>query len=366
MKAFIMAAGFGTRLQPLTIAVPKPLVTIAGKPIMQLNLEHLAKAGVKDITANIHYHPEQIQNYFGNGSDFGVNLTYSFEVDLLGTAGGVKRMAEEIQEVKGTFLVLSSDALSDINLAKLVAFHKRKKALVTMALCPVADVTHFGVVVTDQNQRITAFQEKPKKEEALSNFANSGIYVMEAEVLKLIPQSKKYDFGSQLFPEMIKRGMPLFGYPMIEYWNDVGSLDQYYRSNVDAINGRVQIQLPGRKAGKDLWLGRGSRIHSSAEFKGSLLLGERTNVGKNVKINGNCVIGDMCIVEDGAQITDSIIWSHTYVGRGCRIRGALLGGWCHLDTQVVLGEKVVVGNRTIIGAKKRILAHTHILPDSNL
>ena len=216
MKALIMAAGYGTRLEPLTLAVPKPMVPIVNFPTMQHNLELLKKYGFTDVTANIHYHPEQIENYFGDGAKFGVNLSYSFEEKLLGTAGGVKLMAETIAKIDGTFVVLSSDALTDINLHRLTEFHKQKKALVTVALCQVGDVREFGVVIQDETGRITGFQEKPAPEAALSSLANTGIYVFEPEILKLIPDGP-YDFGRQLFPQLVAEKAAIYGYKMVEY-----------------------------------------------------------------------------------------------------------------------------------------------------
>lgn len=194
MKAFILAAGYGTRLEPLTLAVPKPMVPIVNLPTMQHNLELLKKHRFSDVTANIHYYPEQIENYFGDGSAFGVNLAYSFEEELLGTAGGVKWMAGKIARVNDAFLVLSSDALTCINLERMVEYHKSKKALATIALARVPDVSEFGIVIQDPDGKVIGFQEKPKPEVAQSDLANAGIYIFEPEVLDLIPDGF-YDFG---------------------------------------------------------------------------------------------------------------------------------------------------------------------------
>jgi mannose-1-phosphate guanylyltransferase/mannose-1-phosphate guanylyltransferase/phosphomannomutase len=198
MKALILAAGYGTRLEPLTLAVPKPMAPIVNLPTMQHNIELLKQHGCREIVANIHYYPEQIENYFGDGHVFGVNIQYSYEERLLGTAGGVKRMAG-IARAGETFVVLSSDALTSINLGRMLAYHREKKALATVALSRVADVREFGVVLHDESGRITGFQEKPDPAVALSDLANTGIYIFEPEILAMIPDGF-YDFGKQLFP----------------------------------------------------------------------------------------------------------------------------------------------------------------------
>jgi len=362
MKALILAAGFGTRLEPLTLAVPKPMVLLVNKPIMQHNIELLKKYGFKDIIANIHYFPEQVENFFGDGSPFGARLSYSYEKKLLGTAGGVKRMASILGGIDKTFLVLSSDALTDINLSHLVSFHKKKKALATIALAEVSEPSHFGVVITDEEARIKAFQEKPEKGKALSNLVNSGIYVFEPEILDMIPKEKFYDFGKELFPLLVEKGEAIYGFPMVGYWSDVGSLSQYWRANIDALQGRLHIGVPGRRATKTTWLGKRVKIDKTANFEGPVLVGDRTIIERGVKIKGESVIGDKCIIEEGAEIKRSILWSDTYVGRGARIENSVIGSWCYLDDNVKVEEDCIISNRCRISKGSVILAGTRIKP----
>ncbi|MFH1387337.1 MAG: NDP-sugar synthase [bacterium] len=307
MKAFILAAGYGTRLEPLTIAVPKPMIPVAGLPVMEHNIELLEKYGFTDVTANIHYHPEQIENYFG------LKLDYSFEEELLGTAGGVKRMAKATNE---TFLVLSSDALTDIDLGKMLAFHRQKKAIVTVALSKVFDVTEFGVVVQDKSGRIVGFQEKPKPEQALSDLANTGIYIFEPEILKYIPEGF-YDFGRQLFPKLVEKDVPLFGYQLSGYWNDVGNLDQYRQSNYDVVNGKVAVR-------------------SAAKKLGSSILGEGCSIASDAKVD-NSIIWSEVIIASGAQVESSIIGSFTYIGKNVKIgAGSVIANRCQIHSGVEL------------------------------
>ncbi|MGB9613780.1 MAG: sugar phosphate nucleotidyltransferase, partial [Candidatus Margulisiibacteriota bacterium] len=328
MKAFILAAGYGTRLEPLTLAVPKPMAPIVNLPTMQHNLELLKKHGFTEIVANLHYYPEQIENYFGDGQRLGVNLSYSFEEELLGTAGGVKRMAKEIKKVQETFLVLSSDALTDINLTKLIAYHQKKKALATLALAKVLEVKEFGVVVLDDGERIVGFQEKPEPEVALSDLANAGIYVFEPEILDLIPDGF-YDFGKQLFPFLVEKNAPIYGYPMVEYWSDVGGLDKYIQSNYDAMKGLVRIHIPGHKVSSSTWLGEKVKIDSSARFEGAVIVGNRCAIGKDVYIK-DAVIGDRCVIEKEAIVTGSVLWSDVVVGTRAQVEGSVLGNFCHI------------------------------------
>lgn len=361
MKALIMAAGYGTRLEPLTLAVPKPMVPVVNKPTMQHNLELLKKYGIKDIVANIHYFPEQVENFFVDGTAFGVKLSYSYEEELLGTAGGVKRMARVIDNIRDTFVVLSSDALTDINLNKLIAYHKKKKSLATVSLYPVEDPSQFGVVALDENERIGFFQEKPKREEAVSNLVNAGIYVFEPEILDMIPDGF-FDFGKELFPRLISEKMPLYGYKMIEYWSDVGSLEQYRRTNIDAIQGRIRLSIPGKRVTHETFMGHQVYIDESAKFEGPVIIGDETKIGAEVKVRSGTVIGDRCVIEDGVTIDASIIWSDTYIAKGVKIEKSVIGGWCHIGEGVNIGEGSIISNRCHIGKGKTLSPGTKIKP----
>ncbi len=362
MKALIMAAGYGTRLEPLTLAVPKPMVPIVNLPTMQHNIELLKTYGIRDIIANIHYHPEQIQNYFGDGHEFGVNLTYSFEENLLGTAGGVRRMAVDIGKINDTFIVLSSDALTDINLEKIVDFHKKKKALMTIALSRVSDVSQFGVVIQDDNQKIIGFQEKPEPEEAKSKMVNAGIYVIEPEVLKMMPQGF-YDFGKELFPKFMAEKAALFGYPMVGYWSDVGSLDQYIAANYEAIKGLVRVHIPGKKVAKSTWIGKRERIDASARFEGSVIIGDSCRIGKNVYIK-DCVIGDKCVIGDGAVLTGSVIWSDVSIEKEAQVSQSVIGNWCHIAKKAHIKNGSVIANRSTVKAGVEIPGRSRLKPNS--
>lgn len=238
MKGMIMAAGVGTRLHPLTIDRPKPMVPIVGRPLMEHIIYLLRNHGVTQLVANLHYLPDNIRSYFGDGSGFGVNLKYTFEQELMGTAGGVKNNQDFLDE---TFVVVSGDALTDINLRAFLSFHKQQGAIASIALKPMEEVERFGVVIADTKYRITNFQEKPKVEEALSNLVNTGIYIFEPEIFDYIPSGEFYDFGKNLFPRLALGGMPFYGYITEDYWYDVGNVEAYTQAQKDAEQGKVKL-----------------------------------------------------------------------------------------------------------------------------
>lgn len=364
--AFIMAAGFGTRLEPLTLAVPKPMVPILNKPVMQHNLELLASHGIHNIYANIHYFPEQIENFFGDGSDFGVNLCYSFEEKLLGTAGGVARMAKLAGGVNGAFVVLSSDALTDIDLHDLIAFHRKKKAMATIALYSVLDTSQFGVVVLDHDSRVTAFQEKPLPGKALSNLANTGIYIFEPEILDMIPKNQFHDFGKELFPRFVEEKLHVYGHEMTQYWSDVGGIEQYVAANSDALEGKIKIPRPEGRRVKDGWISASAKLGKHVELKGPVLIGEKVKIGDGVQLIGPAIIGDKCVIGDGAKISRSTIWSDTYIGRNSVLDESIIGSWCYIGDKVSVGSGCVMSNRCRLSEGVIVEEKVMLKPDSHL
>ncbi|MFA5097955.1 MAG: NDP-sugar synthase [Candidatus Margulisiibacteriota bacterium] len=346
MKAFIMAAGVGTRLEPLTLALPKPMVPLCNLPAMLYNIELLKKHGIKDITANLHYFPEQIQGYFKNGKEFGVELSYSYEEELLGTAGGVHKMARSTKKPFSTFVVLSSDVLMDIDLKKLIDFHKKKKALATIALVKVEDPSEFGVVILEKDSRIKAFQEKPKKEEALSLLANTGVYVFEKEVLDLIPEGSFYDFGRQLFPALVKENKPFYGFDSSSYWLDIGTIPNYIKANFDLAGGKVKAR--GMTHSRKIVLGRNSRISESTLLSGTI------------------IIGDNCTIRDNCRLNDCIIWPDTVIGQGCSVDGSIIGSWCYLSENTVVGPGSIIANRCKTRPASRLKPGSLIPPDKTI
>ncbi len=364
IRAMVMAAGYGTRLEPLTMAVPKPMMPIANKPCMQHNLELIRKHNIKEVVCNIHYHPEQIENYFFDGEELGISLSYSYEENLMGTAGGVRRMGREILNIDNTFVVMSSDALTDINLRKMVDYHKSKGAIATIALAPVEEVTQFGVVVLNDDHSVKAFQEKPKQEEALSNLVNAGIYVFEPEVLDMIPEGEFYDFGKQLFPMLIEKKKGLFGYKMIDFWSDVGTLDAYIKANMDLMHGRVRVGIPGKKISKNIWCGKNTKVAKTAHFDGSVILGDRCVVEDGVRLK-NVVVGDRTVISKNSKIEKSVIWSDSIILSEVEIKKSIVGSWCYLGKGATVSSSVVA-NRCHIGASVSVPPGTKMNPQTEL
>ena len=265
MKAVVMAGGEGTRLRPLTSNQPKPMVPIVGKPCMEHILELLREHGMTDVIVTVAFLPQAIRSYFGEGDTLGMSIGYSVEESPLGTAGSVRLAAKQLDE---TFLVISGDALCDVDLSALVAFHRERGAAVTIGLKSVDNPLEFGIVVTDDEGRIERFLEKPSWGQVFSDTINTGIYVLEPEVLKHVPTDRPYDFSKELFPYLLEMGRPLYGYVMDGYWQDVGDLDQYRQANFDALEQKVRLTFPASASAATSGSARASSSRTSTRWKG--------------------------------------------------------------------------------------------------
>lgn len=327
----IMAAGLGTRLLPLTDPLPKPMMPVLNTPVMEYSIRLLQMHGVSDIVANTHYNPAYIMDHFGNGSDFGVNLTYSFEEQLLGTAGGVRNNRHFLNE---TFFVLSGDALTDINLTAMYEFHKKSNSLVTIALKAVRDVSGYGVVVTRKSGRITGFQEKPNKKDALSNVVNTGIYIIEPEIFELIPEGF-YDFGRQLFPRLLELGIPFYGYITKDYWCDIGTIPVYKKAHEEAF--------------KSLTLTSFAQKNTLFKLKEHCLTGLNTTLDLSVDLGKNVFIGRNCFIAGDARLNNCIIWDNCNIGENVVINNAIISSNCLIGSNTVIRGGSVIGCNSVIG-----------------
>jgi NDP-sugar pyrophosphorylase family protein len=329
MKAMIMAAGVGSRLMPMTREIPKPMISMANRPLMANTVQLLQKHGFTSIISNLHYHADSIRGYFGDGQEFGVSMNYSLEEELMGTAGGVKRCEWFLDD---TFVIVSGDALTDIDLALLLQAHKQKGALATIALKEVEDVEHFGIVISNEEGLIQNFQEKPRPAEALSNVANTGIYVFEPEIFRYIPPGQFYDFGKQVFPHLVKAGCPFYGITVDGYWCDVGNIDTYRQAHADVLAGMVSTNIGGRLF--------------SVENGGRVLLGEGVHIGKNVSFIGSVVVGSGCTIGNNVRISDSVIWYNTIIRDNSTIQGAVIGANCKISSGVDIEIGAVIASRS--------------------
>lgn len=341
MKAVVMAGGEGTRLRPLTCSRPKPMVPVAGRPVMEHIAALLRRHGQADIIATLQYQPEAVISFFGDGSDFGVRMAYSVEEEPLGTAGSVRQVAADLAE---PFLVISGDALTDMDLTALVKFHRDKGALVTMALARVDNPLEYGVVITGQDGRIQRFMEKPSWGEVFSDTVNTGIYVIDPSILWLMSPGSQYDWSRDIFPRLLAEGAPLYGWVSDSYWCDIGNLDQYVTANQDALIGRVRVDIPGVQVRPGVWVGRGATIDPTVRISGPTVIGEHAIVRRQVTIGDWAVIGPGCLIDSGASLKRGVILPHAYVGRGSEVRGAVIGQGSALQAGSRLFEAAVVGD----------------------
>jgi mannose-1-phosphate guanylyltransferase len=313
VKAMLLAAGLGTRLRPLTYELPKPMVPVLGRPVMEHIIRLLAKHGFDDVVANLHYFPDLIRNRFGDGSEYGVRLVYSYEPELLGTAGGVRNVREHFGDE--TFLIISGDALTDIDLGALWAAHKEKGGIATLALKRVDDTSQFGVVIVADDGRIQGFQEKPDPAEALSNLGNCGIYVFEPEIFDYFPEQEFVDWAMDVFPTLLAQDVSFYGHEFPDYWNDVGSLEEYRQGNFDALEGRVRVEMSQN----------GAAVPGDAEVEGPVFIGEGCEIASGVRLTGPVVIGEGSRIGENSALRDTIVWPHTDVDPGTVLIGAVAG-----------------------------------------
>lgn len=339
MRAMILAAGVGSRLDPLTRTVPKPMVPIVNRPVLEHLVELLVRHGCSRVVMNTHYLADQIEGHFGNGERFGVEVVFSREEHLLGTAGGVKRVAEHFPE---TFVVIGGDDLTDVNLSDMFDFHRSHGAMATIGLSVVDDPSQFGVVLLEENGRVRRFVEKPGRGEVFSNKVNAQVYIFEPEVLRFIPEGVPYDFGKQLFPMLLREGCPIYGYEIRSYWCDIGSLSQYRRANLDALNGVISLNCGVPEVETGLWMGEGVRVAPSAEIGRPVVLGAGSIVEAGARVLAHSILGPGSVIEEGAVLRDTILWDHAEVQHGTVLERCVVGRHCRVKSNAAIFDGIVV------------------------
>jgi mannose-1-phosphate guanylyltransferase/phosphomannomutase len=359
MKAVIMAGGEGTRLRPLTSNQPKPMVPILNRPVMEYSIELLKKYKIEDIVATLQFLPQLIKNYFGDGTDMNVNLNYATEETPLGTAGSVKNAEDFLDE---RFIVISGDGLTDIDLKKAIDFHKKNSAMVTIVLKSIENPLEFGVVITDENGKIQRFLEKPTWGEVFSDTINTGIYILEPEIFEYIPENKIFDFSKDLFPLLLKKGMPLYGFVAEGYWCDIGNLNQYLQAHKDILDKKAKIEPPGIKMLEDIWVGDGAIVHPSADLEGPVVIGQHAKIEAETKIGEYSVIGNNVFISNEAHTHRSIIWENSYIGPNVILHGAVVGRNCDIKQGARLEQGVIVGDECIIGEKAVVNHDVKVYP----
>lgn len=367
MKAVIMAGGFGTRMQPLTINLPKPMVPLVNQPIMSHIIDLLKAHGISDLVMLLFHQPEIIKNYFGDGSELGVRITYVTPLEDFGTAGAVKAAAPYLNE---RFLVISGDLLTDFDLSAVLSFHEEKKALATITLTSVEDPLQFGVVITDQQGAITKFLEKPGWGEVFSDTINTGIYVLEPEVLEMIPEETNRDWSKDIFPRMLEEGRPLYGCLQKGYWADIGNTDAYLETCRDLWHGKVAVSLPEptlSDGSRQIYLGTDTLVAEAdlSLLEGMVVIGDNSQVLGRAQLK-NCIVGRNCVIEDEVELEDTILWDNVYVKRGCRLFGAVVGHRTRLGRGVVAEESTVIGDETNVGDEVYLRKDVKIWPRKSI
>ncbi len=363
-KAMIMAAGLGTRLHPLTGRTAKPMVPILNRPVMEHMLRLLRRHGITEVAANLHYHPDKIHSYFGDGSVFGVEMHYNYEEELLGTAGGVGAFRELFAD--GTFIVVSGDGLTDIDLTAFLAAHRRRGGIATLAVKEVPDPSLYGVVIADDDDRITGIQEKPSREEALSDVCSTGIYAFEPEIFEFVPPGAFCDWARDVFPALLAAGAPFYRWRLEGYWNDVGNIEQYRVSNFDALLGNVVLDVPGRCLRPGVWVGEGTRIDPGVHIEPPVLIGAGCLIESEAELLGPLIVGDGCVIEHGAVLEGVIHWDGVKAGRNSYVAGSILGRNVVVHHEAVVHENAVIGDRSEIAANSLIAPGARLEPRSHV
>ena len=359
MKVIIMAGGEGSRLRPLTCDRPKPMVPIVNRPMMEHIVALLKRYGMTDIGVTLQYLPAQIKSYFGDGRELGVQMQYFIEESPLGTAGSVKNAGAFLDE---TFLVISGDALTDFDLKKAVDFHRAKGGVATLVLTSVATPLDYGVVIAGEDGQISQFLEKPSWGEVFSDTVNTGIYILEPEALQYVPENAMFDFAKDLFPLLMKKGYPLYGYVAAGYWCDIGNLQQYHQAHLDILQGLVHVEFTERELSPGVFVGENVIIEEGAQLVAPVLIGSGARIGKGARIEACTVVGPQSIVDAYASVKRGLAWRNAYIGPRSQIRGAILCNRVQILGASALYEGSVIGDDTVIEDNCTIKPNVKIWP----
>ncbi len=352
-----MAGGEGTRLRPLTSNLPKPMMPLANKPMMEHVIDLLRRHGFDEIVVTLAFMPDAIRNHFGDGSEYGVHIQYATEETPLGTAGSVRNAADALDD---RFLVISGDVLTDIDLGEVVAFHEAKGALATIGLVPVENPLEFGIVITNEDGSIERFLEKPSWGQVFSDTINTGIFVLEPAIFDHIADDRAVDFSSEVFPALLAAGLPLYGAVADGYWEDVGTLEAYVSAHKDILDQKVEVDIPGFEVSGGVWVAEGAEIHPDAVIEGPAVVGDNARVEAGARLGEYAVLGTNVKVRAGAEIHRSIVQDNAYLGEGVRLAGAVVGRACDVrrgarcEDGSVLGDECFIGEDAVIGAGVKV------------
>ncbi len=366
MKAVIMAGGQGTRLRPLTSDQPKPMIPIANLPCMEHIVGLLKRHGFTDIAVTLQFMPEEIRDYFGDGSDWGVDIGYSVEDAPAGTAGSVK-MAEQQLGLRGErLLIISGDALTDADLTRLLRFHEEKGSEATMVLKSVENPLDFGIVILEEDGRVSRFLEKPAWGQVFSDTVNTGIYLLEPSVMEEIPSEGEYDFSKELFPKLLEAGRPMYGYVTEDYWEDIGTLEQFASAQRDVLDGKVKdVRPPGTRLRENIFVGRRAQV-AEEELEGPVVIGENARIDAGAKIGPYSVIADNVVVSSGASVERSVVAEGTYIGEGAELKDTLVGRNSYVQARARILERSALGDDVIVGEGATIAPEVKVYPHKTI
>ncbi|MEO9223784.1 MAG: sugar phosphate nucleotidyltransferase [Acidimicrobiales bacterium] len=359
MKAVIMAGGEGTRLRPLTSNVPKPMLPLANRPMMEHIIGLLRSHGVDEIVVTVAYLANAIRTYFGDGSEFGVRMVYALEENPLGTAGSVRNAMAELDD---RFLVISGDVLTDIDLGAIVRLHDERDALATIALVSVENPLEFGIVITQPDGSIERFLEKPTWGQVFSDTINTGIFVLEPRIFDYIDADRPVDFSSEVFPALLENKEPLFGAVAEGYWEDVGNLDAYIKAHQDVLDGRVDVDVPGFELSQGVWLGEGADLHPDAKIEGTAVIGDYCRIEAGARIGPYTVLGSNVRIRRDADLERTVVHDNAYLGEQVRLRGAVVGRACDLRRGARCDVGVVLGDQCFIGENAHVATGVKVYP----
>lgn len=337
MQSLILAGGKGTRLRPLTMHTPKPIVPIANRPFLLYQLELLKRAEVRNVILSLSYQPQKIEDRLGDGTDYNVRISYTVEASPLGTAGAYRNAAGLISE---TTVILNGDVLTDIDLNDVIRLHHEREAVATIVLTPVPNPTAYGLVETDSDGRVRRFLEKPKQEEVTCDTINAGIYILEPRVLDYVPEGEPFMFEYGVFPKLLERNEPFYAYIWRGYWRDIGTSASYRQANMDVLAGRVKLLDTAQEK-------RGEKFDETVEIDSTSIVDPTCTVKAGVQII-NSVVSRNCFIEERARIENSVVRGGSRIGAGAMLQSAVIGKSCHIGRSVVVGAGAVLGDKSVI------------------
>lgn len=363
MKAVILVGGEGTRLRPLTVSTPKPMLPLVNVPFIEYVIRLLKSHGVDEVILSAGYLPSVFDKHLGDGDGLGVKLTYVTEKRPLGTGGAVKNVEKYLDD---TFIVFNGDILTSLNIDQLIEFHRRKKAVATLTLTSVDDPTSYGLVPMDNSGRVTEFLEKPSWDEVTTDLVNAGTYVLEPDILAKIPAGENYSFERGLFPHLVDLKEKIVGFPSEAYWLDIGTPAKYLQAHHDILDGQISSEFPGSEFKRNFWIGEGTEIDDTAVVFGPSVVGKNCKIMANATVFRHTTLADNCRIGAGARLEGCILASNVVVGEGAVIKNSIIAAGTEIGRKVHISDEAIVGENSLIDEDNLLRKGIKIWPDTKL